>query len=128
MSAAYVPLDIDQGEDWTTNIIYSDEFDNPYNVVHPCRMDIKSPQGATQITLATPEGELPDGVIPEIMLSSEIGLIQLHIDDEATAAMIPGTYKYDLFVTINDGNEYSGNQTQRLIKGDVTVNQRVTEL
>jgi hypothetical protein len=128
MGAANVPMSIDQGEDWTTNIIYSDEFDNPYNIVPPCRMDIKSPQGATQITLATPEGELPDGVIPEIMLSSEIGLIQLHIEDGATAAMIPGVYKYDLFVTINDGNDYAGDQIQRLIRGDVTVNQRVTEL
>ena len=44
------------------------------------------------------------------------------------STMVPGVYNYDLFVTVNDGNEYSGNQIQRLIKGEVTVNQRVTVL
>jgi hypothetical protein len=67
-------------------------------------------------------------MIPDIALSSDIGLIQLHITEEMTSALVPGAYKYDLFVTINDGNEYAGNQTQRLIRGEVTVNQRVTEL
>jgi hypothetical protein len=128
MGAAYVPLDIDQGEDWTCSIIYTDDFDLPYNVIPPCRMDIKSAQGATQLTLATPDVPPPDGMIPEIALSSDIGLIQLHITDDMTSALLPGAYKYDLFVTINDGNEYAGNQTQRLIRGEVTVNQRVTEL
>jgi hypothetical protein len=128
MGSAYVPLDIDQGEDWTASIIYSDDFDNPYNVIAPCRMDIKSKQGATQLSLSTPDAPLPDGEIPEIMLSSDIGLIQIHIEDTTTAALIPGVYKYDLFVTINDGNDYAGNQVQRLIHGEVTVNQRVTVL
>jgi hypothetical protein len=128
MGAAYVPLDIDQGEDWTAQIVYTDDFDRPYNVVHPCRLDIKSPQGATQLSLSTPDTELPDGEIPEIGLSSEVGIIQLHIEDGVTAALLPGAYKYDLFVTVNDGDEYAGNQIQRLIQGECTVNQRVTQL
>lgn len=128
MSAANVPLDIDQGEDWTVSIIYTDDFDNPYNVIAPCRMDIKSKQGATQLSLTTPDIPPPDGIIPEIALSSDIGLIQLHITDDMSSALLPGVYKYDLFVTINDGNEYAGNQTQRLIQGSVNVNQRVTVL
>lgn len=128
MGAAHVPMEIDQGEDWTTTVIYSDEFDQPYNVIPPCRMDIKNSQGATQISLSTTDEEPPDGSIPQIMLSSEIGLIQMHIEDTATAAMVPGAYRYDLFVTIDDGNEYAGPQTQRLIYGEVIVNQRVTQL
>lgn len=128
MGAAHVPLDIDQGEDWTVSIIYTDDFDNPYNVIAPCRMDIKSKQGATQLSLVTPDIPPPDGIIPEIALSSDIGLIQLHITDDMSSALLPGVYKYDLFVTINDGNEYAGNQTQRLIQGSVNVNQRVTVL
>jgi hypothetical protein len=128
VSAANVPIEIDQGEDWTGTVIYTDDFDQPYNVIPPCRMDIKNSGGATQLSLITPDEEVPEGTIPDIGLSSEIGLLQLHIEDSVTAALRPGVYKYDLFVTVNDGNEYAGNQVQRLIYGSVTVNQRVTQL
>jgi len=128
MSAAYVPIEIDQGEDWTGSIIYTDDFDIPYYVIAPCRMDIKNVTGAVQLSLSTPDDVLPDGYIPEISLSSDIGLIQIHIEDTVTSALVPGTYKYDLFITVNDGNEYTGNQIQRLIRGECTINQRVTVL
>ena len=128
MAAANVPMEIDQGEDWTSSIVYTNDFDEPYNVIAPCRLDIKTPQGATQLSLTTPDSEVPPGTIPEIALSSEIGLLQLHIEDSVTANLLPGVYKYDLFITVNDGNEYAGNQVQRIIYGDVTVNQRVTKL
>jgi len=128
MGAAYVPMEIDQGEDWSAQVIYTDDFDEPYKVRSPCRLDIKNMAGATQLSLSTPDEELPDGVIPEIGVSSDIGLLQLHIEDTVTAALIPGVYKYDLFVTVSDGSEYAGNQRQRLIYGEVVVNQRVTML
>jgi hypothetical protein len=94
-------------------------------VIAPCRLDIKNAQGATQLSLTTPDVFI-DGEIPEINLSSEEGLIQLHIEDLVTGALVPGQYKYDLFITVNDGNEFAGNQVQRLIRGEVTINQRVT--
>lgn len=128
MAAANVPMEIDQGEDWTTTIVYTDDFDEPYNVIAPCRMDIKNPQGATQLSLQTPDTDPPDGTIPAIGVSEEIGLIQLHIEDSVTKALQPGVYRYDLFVTVNDGNEYAGSQIQRLIAGTCTVNQRITQL
>ena len=128
MTAAYVPIDIDQGEDWSAQIVYTDEFDEPYQLRAPCRLDIKNQAGALQLSLISPDEELPDGEIPQIGISSDIGLLQLHIEDSVTEALMPGTYKYDLFVTINDGGEYAGNQRQRLIYGPVTVNQRVTQL
>jgi hypothetical protein len=126
MGAAYVPMDIDQGEDYTSDIIYTDDMDSPYNVIAPCRLDIKSQTGATQLSLTTPDTALPDGEIPEITLSSEEGLIQLHIEDTVTAAMVPGTYQYDLFVTVDDGGVYAGSQTLRLIQGECTVYSRTT--
>lgn len=128
MAAANVQMEIDQGEDWTSTIVYTDDNDQPYNVIAPCRLDIKSKLGATQISLTTPVTTLADGVIPDIGLSSEIGLIQLHIEDAVTAALIPGVYQYDLFITVNDGNAYAGNQVQRIIQGECIVNQRVTHL
>jgi len=128
MGAAFVPMEIDQGEDWTSTIVYTDDFDQPYNVIAPCRMDIKSQQGAVQLSLSTPDVDLPEGTIPEIGVSEEIGLIQLHIEDSVTSSLMPGVYKYDLFVTVNDGDEYAGSQIQRLIAGTCTINQRVTVL
>ena len=128
MGAAYVPLEIDQGEDWSCQITYTDDFDEPYRLTAPARMDIKNNQGQIQLSLSTPEETLPTGYIPEIGLSEEVGLIQIHIEDETTGNMIPGVYKYDLFITVTDGDEYAGNQVQRLIYGEVTVNQRVTQL
>ena len=128
MVAANVPMEIDQGEDWTTTIVYTDDFDEPYNVIAPCRLDIKNQQGAVQLSLETPDEEVPEGTIPAIGVSEEIGLIQLHIEDSVTKALMPGVYKYDLFVTVNDGDEYAGSQIQRLVAGTVTVNARVTQL
>lgn len=126
MSAANVPMEIDQGEDWSCQLVWTDDFDEPYNVVPPCRMEIKNVQGAVQLTLETPDTPLPQGSIAPIGVSEDIGLIQLHIEDTATAALMPGTYQYDLFVTVDDGGAYAGTQRQRLIAGNVTVNKRIT--
>jgi hypothetical protein len=128
MGAALVPIDIDQGEDWTTSIVYTDSNDEPYEVIHPCRMDIKNNTGATQLSLMSPATPPTDGSIPDIMLSSEQGIIQIHIEDTVTKSLLPGTYKYDLFVTVTDNGAYAGTQIQRLIYGSVTVHQRVTQL
>lgn len=128
MSAANVPLIIDQGEDWSAQIVWTDDFDEPYQIVHPARLDIKNTQGATQLSLETPETEVPEGSIPEISISPDIGLIQLHIEDTATAALKPGVYQYDLFVSVDDGGEYAGEQRQRIIAGTVTVNKRITAM
>src|SRR6476620_10351768 len=98
MPAAYVPVVIDQGEDWSTDVVWTDSYDNPQAVVHPCRMDIKG-QTSTLITLET-DPDIPDGTVPSINLSTEVGLIQLHIPASATASFAPGDYQYDLFVTV----------------------------
>jgi hypothetical protein len=128
MTAAYVPLEIDQGEDWTVQIVWTDDYDEPQKIIAPARMDIKNLQGAVQITLESPTEDVPTGTIPDIGISEEIGLIQLHIEDTATAALIPGVYQYDLFVTVNDGDEYAGSQRQRILAGNVIVNKRITEM
>lgn len=125
MPAANVPLVIDQGEDWTTDIIWTDEHDEPVPLVHPCRLDVRSMGGQVAFTLET-NPETPEGEIPGINVSTDIGLLQLHASHEVTAALAPGVYHYDLFVTCDDENEYAGLQRTRLLYGSVTVNKRVT--
>lgn len=128
MPAAPLSLVIDQGEDYSAQIVWTDDYDEPHNVVAPCRMDIKDSLGSTLLTLATPDEEPPPGVIPAIGLSSDIGMIQLHIPKEITSLMLSGEYHYDLFVSVDDGAVYAGNQVSRLLYGGVTVNKRFTQL
>lgn len=124
-SDGFLPMEITQGEDWTVQVVWTDNYDDPQFVVHPCRMDIKSPTGGTLIQLET-NPAIPDGEVPTIGLSEEMGLIQLHLDADSTSAFPPGIYNYDLFVTADDGSNYPGPQQTRLIYGTVSVNKRVT--
>ena len=126
MPAAYVPMEIYQGEDFVSQIVWTDEMDEPHQVVHPCRLDIKSTAGALQLTLETPATELPAGEIPTISLSNDIGMIQLYIEDSVTAALVPGQYKYDIFVTVDDGGIYAGEQRVPLMYGPVNISKRTT--
>lgn len=123
-----VELEIIQGEDWTVDIIWTDPYDTGIPVVHPCRLDIKGAGGQTLHTLLT-NPELPDGEIPSINLSPNIGLIQLHIENTVTEAFPPGVYRYDLFANVDsDEATFPGAQQHRVISGPVQVIKRVTEL
>ena len=126
MPAASVPIDIYQGEDYTAHIVCTDDQDEPLPIIAPCRMDIKDATGATLVTLETPADPLPPGEIATITISTDIGLVQLHIEDTVTSAFTPGQYHYDLFVTVDDGGSYAGAQQLPLIYGPVSVQKRTT--
>lgn len=126
MPAALVPIDVWQGEDFTAHIVWTDDFDEPLPVIAPCRMDIKNGLGGLLITLETPEEELPEGEIPSISLSTDIGLIQIHIEDAATAAFVVGQYHYDLFTTVSDEGAYAGEQQVPILYGPFNVIKRTT--
>jgi len=114
---------IDQGEDWTTDLVFTDHYNEPLPVVHPCRMDIKAADGTLVYTLET-DPDLPDGEIPTINLSTEIGLLQLHIEDTVTALFPPGEHLYDMFITIGDGT--ATDQRLRPLYGKVQIAKRIT--
>lgn len=123
--AENLSITIDQGEDWTTDLIFTDDYNEPLAVVHPCRMDIKSQAGSLVLSLES-DPDLPDGEIPTINISTGVGLLQLHVEDAVTAAMPPGEHYYDLFITIDNGTSTSGPQRLRPLNGKVTVNKRIT--
>jgi len=124
---APVVLEIVRGEDWTTDIIWSDQYDTGMPIAHPCRMDIKSPEGSTLVSLIT-DPDIPDGDIPTIALSPNIGLMQLHLDSSVTGDFNPGNYVFDLFATYDDGNDYIGPQYKHLVSGQVLVLKNITTL
>lgn len=125
--AEYLPIDVDQGEDFAADLIWTDMFDEPVPVVHPCRMEIRGFSGQTFVVLES-NPELPEGEIPSVNLSSEIGLIQLYIPDSITKALLPGEYQYDLFVTTGSADDFAGFQTKRLVYGPVAVHKRTTQM
>lgn len=126
--AAYVPIDIYQGEDFAAQIVWTDELDDPQRIIAPCRLDCKNSAGQLQFTLETPETELAPGEIASITLSEDIGMIQLYMEDSVTAALVPGIYHYDLFATVDDGGIYTGAQRHPVMYGPVTVSKRTTEM
>lgn len=125
--AEYLPLDIDQGEDFAADLVWTDMFDEPVRVVHPCRMEIRGFSGQTFVTLET-NPELPEGEVPSINLSSEIGLIQIYIPKNITKTLLPSQYQYDLFVTTGAADDFAGFQSKRLVYGPVIVNKRTTQM
>ena len=117
-----------QGEDFTAQIIWTDDFGEPQRLTKPIRLDIVGAGSQTVVSLTTPDMELPEGEIPEISYSPDIGLIQIHIPNSQTVTLPPGRYHYDLFVTVSDDFEYAGNQIHRLLVGQVVVNKRITRM
>ena len=108
------------------DIIWTDQFDEPVEVVHPCRLTMKADSGQIFVDLET-DPEIPEGDVPGLNISTSMGLIQVHIPRTQTAALLPGTnYVYDLFVSLESA--YGGTQRERLVYGDVQVNKRVTQM
>jgi hypothetical protein len=126
MAAGRVDFVIDQGEDFTCQLIWSDFTDNPVPVTTPMRMDIKSPYGEVVHSLIVPDPPLPPDEIPGITYNTTSGLIQLHIPAVVSDTIVGGIYAYDLFVSVDDGAAYAGLQKTRLIQGQLTCRARIT--
>ena len=126
MVAGRCDLIIEQGEDWACQFQFLDDYDNAKQLINPARMDIVDSIGQILYSLMTEDDPDPD-VIPSLTISGSIGLIQAFIPASVTNSFPPGQYKYDLFTTQDDGDEYAGNQIGRQLYGSVTVNKRITE-
>ncbi len=123
MPAAPVNMVIDQGDDFTAQILWIDAQGEPQKIAEPIRLDIKS--GTKRIVSLTVE-DVPDGEISPIIYSADIGVIQIHIPQSQTSILPPGLYEYDMFASVDDGDAYAGNQRQRILVGQIVVNKRIT--
>lgn len=126
MTAGRMDFVMDQGEDWTAQLVWADFFGNPITVIDPMRMDIKALSGTVVHSLIYVTG-LPPDEIPPITYNSEAGLIQLHIPADASNLIPGGIYSYDLWVNVNDGDAFTGNQKTPLIRGVFEVRSRITQ-
>jgi hypothetical protein len=126
MAAGPVELIVDQGADFTAQIVWNDYTDNPIPVTLPMRMDVKSPYGQVMFSLFPPDPVPPDEV-PAITYNTDNGLIQIHMTKEQTDLLEGGTFHYDLFATVDDGDVGTGDQLVALLYGPVTVRPRITQ-
>jgi hypothetical protein len=124
--AGRVDLYVDQGADYTAQLVWNDFTDNPIPVTLPMRMDVKSPYGQVMFSLFPPD-PLPTDEIPAMTYNTDNGMIQIHITKEQTDLLAGGMYKYDLFATVDDGDVGTGDQLVRLVFGDLICSSRVTQ-
>ena len=124
-SSALVDLDIDQGADFGVQLYWTSMDQQPFTVLAPMRMEIRDNVGNTLYTLTTTDGA-SSGPGQTILYNSSTGLIQLMIPAADTNNFAPGVYNYDLFVTYQDNDVTNATRLQRLIRGSVFVNKRVT--
>lgn len=123
--AGRVDLYLDQGADFTAQVVWNDYTDNPIPVTVPMRMDVKSPLGTTVFSLLVPD-PLPPDSIPDLTYNTDNGMIQIHISKENAQLLTGGTYSYDLFATVDDGDSGTGDQLVAVLYGNVIVRPRIT--
>lgn len=124
-TSALVDLEIDQGADYGVQLYWTSMDQQPFTVLSPMRMEIRDDVGNTMYTLATTDGTSTGA--QTILYNSSSGLIQLMIPAADTANFPSGVYQYDLFVTYQDNDVTNATRLQRLIRGNVYVNKRVTQ-
>ena len=125
MSAGVVDLVIDQGEDWSIQIFWTDMYNNALPVVDPMQMDIKNDAG--QVIYSMMYGVL-EGTVETISYAGDSGFIQLQIPAAITNQFVPGNYYYDLFISTPDPDSDIPVKRTRLIKGQVFVDAKVSNV
>jgi hypothetical protein len=125
-TAANVDLTLDQGADFGIQIYWTDGANNPFTVLSPMRMDVKSDVGTVVYSFFTDDSAENSINPPNILYNFESGLIQLMMSAEETLALNPGSYSYDLFVTYQDNVITQAVRLKRLIYGQFIVQGRVT--
>lgn len=126
MPGARVDIDVTQGEDFTSQIVWNDFTDNPIRVVTPMRMQIKSQYGQVMTTLDVPDPPLPETEIPPLTYNTDSGMIQIHMSKDVTNAIPSGIYAYDLFCNVDDGEAFAGYQQVQLMYGNLNCKPRIT--
>lgn len=128
MDTAQVTFSLTQGEDWSCQLYFSDAAESPLPLTNNMRMTLKNAVGNPVHTLATTETPVDfQTERPGIVVSEDIGLVQLHIARASTNVLAVGRYSYDLFAMVDDEGIYAGEQAICLLRGHVVVHRRITE-
>lgn len=132
---AYVELSLDQGADFTLQINWTDPSNQPYEVIHPIRMQARASTGQTVLDLASSSGNASsgDGSVPPITYSSQSGVLQVYVPNSQTVGIPSGQYYFDMFVTYRakvynmSGSTTDSERRMKLLYGTISVEGRVTQ-
>ena len=117
LSQQELPIEIIQGQTFTLPITYYDDSGAVINLTsYTAKMQIRVTAEAANpaiLELSTVNGL--------IVITGVQGFIQCTIPAGTAAALTPGLYVYDLFITS------PGGVAERLLFGDVKVTRRVTQ-
>lgn len=93
-----VDLHVKKGSDYTVQIFWLDDYDEPVPVVQPARMDIRTADEQRTLICRCEPGTITGDTSRGYLSTSEpAGLVTVYIPQHTTAAMPEGTYVYDLF-------------------------------
>lgn len=108
-------LEIDQGADWFFNVTYEQPAGTPVDITdYTANFAMRAtPQSATAVLELSTDGG-------GITIDGTEGIVQLHATSEQTAAIVEGTYFYDVIITSQL------NLVTRLVQGQAFVSAEVT--
>lgn len=131
--SAYADLVVDQGTDFAVQVMWTDQLNEPYRVVHPSRMQVRSVHGQLLLDLPTLSGA-DASAAPHLVYNTEGGVLQVVIPAAATAVLPLGKHYYDILVSYEVAASGFGAfaQTQavrvaKVLYGTFTVVGRVTK-
>lgn len=116
-----VEINIDIGEDFAAQLYWVDEFNNPIDVIAPCRMDAKDAEGTVVLSFRTGNTAATESTIT---LGGQ-GFIQLTSPKAITEDLEPGSYACDLFATVNNNSVFE-DQEVKVFSGYVIAYPRTT--
>jgi len=103
---------IDVGEDWAFQMYWTDQYDDPIQVINPMKMTVKDSLGATVDTYISGSDTPVGGQLQYLTFNTETGFIQLSLPDSYTNTLTPGIYSYDLWAHVDDPDDIN-NTTKR---------------
>ena len=134
-----VDLHVKQGEDYTAQVFWVDDYGTPVPVTSPGRMEVRSNDEQRQL-LALCEDTAPDPgdtVRGYLALNDVSGVIDIFIPATVTAGMPTGSHVYDLFVhyrrTLDSDDPanqplWGDDHIRSVISGMCHVRPRVTQI
>lgn len=133
--AGRADISVDQGADFAVQVVWTDNSGTPYQVVHPIRMQARSSDGVAVLTATSLDETQDNGdAQPSISYNTSLGIIQLNLTSDQTAAMPAGDYFYDLLATyaasaftVDTGVPINATRVQKLLYGKFVVEGSVTK-
>lgn len=118
-----IEINIDIGEDFAAQIMWTDDDGIGYPITTPCRMDVRDTEGTLVMQFETGNTGATEATIT---LTSVDGFMQLTAPASVTTAIEPGSYLADLFATVDNTSTPFADQLVKVFSANVLAYPRQT--